>query len=257
MPFAVAASSVPILAFAPLFNNWFGLDQQLSKAMIAAALCFFPVHDQHRPRPDDGRPAGARAAAFLCGPRVGGVPQAARAQRAAVRLHGAPPGGRRSRRSARSSASTSRLREPASASTSRRIRRSSTSSGRGRRSCSRARSASGSTSSWSSLERLVMPWHAAPGRLVLSRRVGVAVRRRVAFARLRVGGGGPAPGRGPATERCPMRLRRTSRCSRRHAGRWRPVRAAGLHRRPRQRRARHRAPSAAASESASRALRPS
>jgi len=26
-----------------LFNNWFGLDSQLSKAMIAAALCFFPV----------------------------------------------------------------------------------------------------------------------------------------------------------------------------------------------------------------------
>lgn len=43
MPFAVAASSVPILAFAPLFNNWFGLDSQLSKAMVAAALCFFPV----------------------------------------------------------------------------------------------------------------------------------------------------------------------------------------------------------------------
>jgi NitT/TauT family transport system permease protein len=43
IPFAVIASSVPILAFAPLFNNWFGLDQQLSKAMVAAALCFFPV----------------------------------------------------------------------------------------------------------------------------------------------------------------------------------------------------------------------
>ncbi len=43
VPFAVAASSVPILAFAPLFNNWFGLDQQLSKAMVAATLCFFPV----------------------------------------------------------------------------------------------------------------------------------------------------------------------------------------------------------------------
>ena len=39
----VAASSVPILAFAPLFNDWFGLDNQLSKAMITAALCFFPV----------------------------------------------------------------------------------------------------------------------------------------------------------------------------------------------------------------------
>jgi NitT/TauT family transport system permease protein len=43
MPFAVAASSIPILAFAPIFNNWFGLDQQLSKAMVAAVLCFFPV----------------------------------------------------------------------------------------------------------------------------------------------------------------------------------------------------------------------
>ena len=65
MPFAVAASSVPILAFAPLFNNWFGLDQQLSKAMIAAASCFFPVDDQHGPRPDDGRSGGRGAAALL------------------------------------------------------------------------------------------------------------------------------------------------------------------------------------------------
>ena len=43
MPFAIAANSIPILAFAPIFNNWFGLDNQLSKAMVAAALCFFPV----------------------------------------------------------------------------------------------------------------------------------------------------------------------------------------------------------------------
>jgi hypothetical protein len=42
MPFAVAASSVPILAFAPLFNNWFGLDQQLSKAMVAAVSVLLP-----------------------------------------------------------------------------------------------------------------------------------------------------------------------------------------------------------------------
>ena len=39
LPFAIAASSVPIIAFAPLFNNWFGLDKQLSKVMIAAVLC--------------------------------------------------------------------------------------------------------------------------------------------------------------------------------------------------------------------------
>ena len=43
MPFAVGLNAIPIIAFAPLINNWFGLDSQLSKAMIAAVLCFFPV----------------------------------------------------------------------------------------------------------------------------------------------------------------------------------------------------------------------
>jgi NitT/TauT family transport system permease protein len=43
MPFAVAINAIPIIAFAPVFNNLFGLDKQLSKAMVAAALCFFPV----------------------------------------------------------------------------------------------------------------------------------------------------------------------------------------------------------------------
>jgi NitT/TauT family transport system permease protein len=43
LPFAIAANSVPIIAFAPIFNNWFGIDKQLSKAMVAAVICFFPV----------------------------------------------------------------------------------------------------------------------------------------------------------------------------------------------------------------------
>jgi NitT/TauT family transport system permease protein len=43
LPFAIAANSVPIIAFAPIFNNWFGIDKQLSKAMIAAVICFFPI----------------------------------------------------------------------------------------------------------------------------------------------------------------------------------------------------------------------
>jgi NitT/TauT family transport system permease protein len=43
LPFAIAVNSIPIIAFAPLLNNWFGLDTQLSKAMVAATLCFFPV----------------------------------------------------------------------------------------------------------------------------------------------------------------------------------------------------------------------
>jgi NitT/TauT family transport system permease protein len=43
LPFAIVANSVPIIAFAPIFNNWFGTDNQLSKALIAAVLVFFPV----------------------------------------------------------------------------------------------------------------------------------------------------------------------------------------------------------------------
>jgi NitT/TauT family transport system permease protein len=43
MPFAIAANAVPIIAFAPITNNWFGALNQLSKMVIAAALCFFPV----------------------------------------------------------------------------------------------------------------------------------------------------------------------------------------------------------------------
>ena len=43
LPFAVGVSAIPIIAFAPLINNWFGLDNQLSKAMMAAVLFFFPV----------------------------------------------------------------------------------------------------------------------------------------------------------------------------------------------------------------------
>jgi NitT/TauT family transport system permease protein len=41
--FAIAVNSIPIIAFAPILNNWFGLDNPLSKAMVAAVLCFFPV----------------------------------------------------------------------------------------------------------------------------------------------------------------------------------------------------------------------
>jgi NitT/TauT family transport system permease protein len=43
MPYAIAANAVPIIAFAPITNNWFGLLNPLSKMAIAAVLCFFPV----------------------------------------------------------------------------------------------------------------------------------------------------------------------------------------------------------------------
>ena len=43
LPLAVAANAFPIIAFAPLMNNWFGVLSPLSKMMIAAILVFFPV----------------------------------------------------------------------------------------------------------------------------------------------------------------------------------------------------------------------
>jgi NitT/TauT family transport system permease protein len=43
MPFAIAANSVPIIAFSPILNNWFGVTNPLSKMMIAAIITFFPM----------------------------------------------------------------------------------------------------------------------------------------------------------------------------------------------------------------------
>lgn len=43
IPLGVAAGAIPIIAFAPLMNNWFGALSPLSKMMMAAVLVFFPV----------------------------------------------------------------------------------------------------------------------------------------------------------------------------------------------------------------------
>jgi NitT/TauT family transport system permease protein len=43
MPFAIAANSVPIVAFAPIMNNWFGITNPLSKMAIVAIIVFFPT----------------------------------------------------------------------------------------------------------------------------------------------------------------------------------------------------------------------
>jgi NitT/TauT family transport system permease protein len=44
MPYFIAANAIPIIAFAPITNQWFngGLTKS-SKIAIAAVLCFFPV----------------------------------------------------------------------------------------------------------------------------------------------------------------------------------------------------------------------
>jgi NitT/TauT family transport system permease protein len=43
LPFAIAASAIPLIAVAPILNNWFGVVNPLSKMMMAALLVFFPV----------------------------------------------------------------------------------------------------------------------------------------------------------------------------------------------------------------------
>jgi NitT/TauT family transport system permease protein len=43
LPFAIAANSVPIIAFAPIMNNWFGIINPMSKIAIVAIIVFFPM----------------------------------------------------------------------------------------------------------------------------------------------------------------------------------------------------------------------
>ncbi len=43
LPFAIAANSMPIIAFAPILNNWFGIDNPFSKMAIVAIMVFFPM----------------------------------------------------------------------------------------------------------------------------------------------------------------------------------------------------------------------
>jgi NitT/TauT family transport system permease protein len=43
LPVAIASSAIPLIAIAPILNNWFGVLNPFSKQMMAALLVFFPV----------------------------------------------------------------------------------------------------------------------------------------------------------------------------------------------------------------------
>lgn len=43
VPIGIGASAIPIIAVAPILNNWFGVLNPLSKMAMAALLVFFPV----------------------------------------------------------------------------------------------------------------------------------------------------------------------------------------------------------------------
>lgn len=43
VPFAVAANSAPIVALAPIMNQWFGITNSFSKMAVVSIIVFFPV----------------------------------------------------------------------------------------------------------------------------------------------------------------------------------------------------------------------
>jgi len=43
LPFAIAANSTPIIALAPITNQWFGITNPLAKMTVVAVMVFFPV----------------------------------------------------------------------------------------------------------------------------------------------------------------------------------------------------------------------
>jgi len=43
LPVAIGASTIPLIAIAPIINNWFGILNPLSKMSMAALLVFFPI----------------------------------------------------------------------------------------------------------------------------------------------------------------------------------------------------------------------
>ncbi|MCC7359678.1 MAG: ABC transporter permease [Anaerolineales bacterium] len=43
MPFAIAVNATPIVALAPIMNNWFGITNPMAKMSMVAVIVFFPV----------------------------------------------------------------------------------------------------------------------------------------------------------------------------------------------------------------------
>jgi NitT/TauT family transport system permease protein len=43
LPFAIAANATPIVALAPIFNNWFSITSPVSKMAVVAVVVYFPV----------------------------------------------------------------------------------------------------------------------------------------------------------------------------------------------------------------------
>ena len=87
-PLAVAAGAVPIIAFAPLMNNWFGVLSPLSKMMMAAVLVFFPVMINVTRGLTQVEPGALELMRSYASSRVDGPAQGPDPECSAVLLHG-------------------------------------------------------------------------------------------------------------------------------------------------------------------------
>ena len=89
LPVAIAINAIPIIALAPIFNNWFGALNPFSKIAIVAVMVYFPAMISTVRGLDLGRCALAGVDEILRGDADRHFPQAAAAERAAVHLLGA------------------------------------------------------------------------------------------------------------------------------------------------------------------------
>ena len=80
LPVAIGASTIPIIAFAPITLNWFGSESLLPRITIVAVMVLFPVMVNTDPRPDERRSGRARADVVVRRARSPDADQAARSR---------------------------------------------------------------------------------------------------------------------------------------------------------------------------------
>ena len=89
VPYLIAANAIPVIAFAPITNAWFGTLSPWSKVVIAAALCFFPVLVNTLRGLTSVHPSSIELMHAVRGPRARDLLEAPDSCLASVPLHGA------------------------------------------------------------------------------------------------------------------------------------------------------------------------
>ncbi len=89
LPVAIMINAIPIIALAPIFNNWFGALNPFSKIAIVAVMVYFPAMISTVRGLTSVDPLSLELMKSYAAQADGHLPQAAAAERAAVHLLGA------------------------------------------------------------------------------------------------------------------------------------------------------------------------